>query len=259
MPKGVYAAASAMFTEQRLVEVHANNMANATAAGFKRSEPLRDDFENLLARAQNRTGPVNEDGGAGALFAGVYHIFKPGEFIETGNSLDVAITGEAFFAVENESEEVLLTRNGHFSIDENGQLFNDSGHVVLGQGGGPITIPPDAAEIQIDPLGNISVQVPSDAGPVETLIDRLRVVTVDDPTGLEPRSGQYFAAGGQVIRDAIAEDYTLNSGMIENANVDAVSEMVDMISAQRRYDAAQRALTEQLNLGGDYSRILAES
>lgn len=95
MPKGIYAAASAMFTESRALDVVAQNLANASTVGYRRAEPLRQSFAEVMSQ-QGRSGPINQDGGAGVQNDGLFRVQTDGSKRDTGRDLDVALSGPGF-------------------------------------------------------------------------------------------------------------------------------------------------------------------
>lgn len=250
MPKGVYAVASAMVQEQRLLDGVSENLANAQSAGFKRVQPLRQGFASILAE-RGRTGDIAGTGGAGITRDGVYRDFSTGEQQNTGNPFDVALNGEGvFYRVRDESGRLLLTRNARFTTDERQRLVTVEGWAVEGQGG-PVTLPTGSQSVNVDSSGRITAEV--DGG--FQFVDQLRVsrVAEADLPRLQAVSGQYFEPGVVELPDAV--DYQIQQGFLEGANVQPVEELVRMVGLQRRYDAAQRAMTRQLGMQG-FSDVL---
>lgn len=252
MPKGIYAAASAMYTERRSLDAIAQNLANAQSAGYRRAEALRSSFAETLAD-QGRTGGIEGDGGAGIHEAGVWRDFSQGQTRETTRQLDVALSGDGFLMVEASDGEQLLTRAGNFNIDTENRLIGNHGWPVMGQGGA-IQMPQEAMGFEIDEGGRIYALIQGDNGLESQFIDQLRVVNVADTEALQPRNGQYFGTGGQEVTDSTTTK--VFQGRLEEANIDAVTELVKMITLQRHYDAAQKALTKQARLGEGYSEII---
>lgn len=252
MPKGIYAAASAMYTERRSMDVIAHNLANAQSVGYRRAEALRGSFAETLAD-QGRTGGISGDGGAGIHQAGVWRDFSQGESRETDRPLDVALAGRGFLMARAEDGSELLTRSGHFTIDTENRLVGQHGWPVLGQDG-EIQLPDDAMGFQIDEGGRIYALVQGDNGVQSQFIEQLRLVEVANHDALIPRNGQYFDPAGQALVDST--DTKVHQGRLENANIDPVTELVKMITVQRHYDAAQKALTRQARVGEGYSDII---
>jgi flagellar basal body rod protein FlgG len=251
MGKGIYAAASAMVAETRALEVTARNVAHTATPGYRREQALRGSFADAL-RAEGRTGPVNGDGGTGVRPAGSYFNFDEGSIEDTGGTFDLALTGEGFFRVQSPDGKEWLTRAGRFQMDETGKLVTPEGWTLQGQGG-PVTIPADAERVVIDPSGRVTV-TQTVAGVVsDSTVDQIRTATVDRPVAMTAKNGVWFDPAGQTMRDAPA---LIRQGSLEKANVEPVRELVDMVALQRRYDAAQKALSEQSRTGDGFSDLL---
>jgi flagellar basal-body rod protein FlgF len=251
MPKGVYAAASAMVTETRMLEATARNIAHAQTPGYRREGSLRIGFAEMLA-GEGRDGGIKREGGAGVLANGSYFAFTDGARDPTGSTYDVALHGDGFFTVQDAQGKTWLTRNGNFQRDPQGRLTTREGHLVQGQGG-PITIPEEATNVVIDESGLVTVENQSTDGVTHTTLDQLRLATVAKPQAMVPANGIYFDPAGQSLADV---SVTVHQGHLERGNVNPVDELVQMVALQRRYDAAQKALSEQSRAGEGYSDIL---
>ncbi len=251
MPKGVYAAASAMVTESRALDVTARNLAHATTAGYRRETALRDSFANSLAR-EGKTG-IKADGGAGVQSAGSYHSFSEGTRERTGAPFDLGLSGDGFYRVRHPDGRLLLTRAAHFQLDNQFRLTTPEGWIVEGQGGA-ITIPAEAQQVRVDSAGRVNVLTSAGGVAKESVLDQLRLAKVAKPSEMPAHNGVYFEPGGQEVADATTAK--VHQGEIERGNVDPIRELVDMIALQRRYDAAQRSLKENANAGGGFSDIL---
>ena len=222
MPKGIYAAASAMVVETRAQEVVARNLAHVQTPGYRKETALRGGFAEALKAHGNGTDPAG-DGGTGVLSAGSWFNFHDeGKREPTGAVLDVALHGRGFFRVRNDKSEALLTRAGHFHLDTQGRLATEEGWPVEGQGG-PITIPGDARQVVIDPAGRILV----DSGQGLQATDQLRVVTVGHPEQMRPLNGQYFDPQNQTQADA--NGIEVQQGHLERANLESLDQLVEMI------------------------------
>lgn len=250
MPKGVYAAASAMVAETRLLEATARNLAHAQTPGYRREGQTRVGFAEVLA-GEGRTGGPKRDGGVGVLPDGGYHVFSDGPRDPTGGTFDVALQGEGFLAVQDQAGKTWLTRNGNLNLDPQGRLTTREGHLVMGQGG-PISIPEDAERVVIDESGLVTVENRTPDGVVRSVLDQLRVATVAQPRAMGG-NGIYFDPGAQPLADAPAR---VLQGHLERGNVNPVEELVQMVALQRRYESAQKALSEQSRAGEGYSEIL---
>lgn len=252
MPKGVYASASAMLAEARALEAAAANLANVQSSGYRRQIVVRGGFDQALA-AQGRRGDIGGDGGAGIRAVGNARIFTEGEFDITDNPLDLALQGGGFFRVRDGEGRSLLTRSGSFQLDAQRRISTADGWLVEGQSG-PISVPEDAQSIRVDGGGRIYAEVAQPNGSVESrFIDQLRIARIDQPERLVEHNGQYFHAP-ENSEDAVSAQ--VRQGAVERANVNAVSELVDLIAIQRRYEAAQRAMRQQEEAGRGFSDVL---
>ncbi len=256
MPKGVYAAASAMLVETRALEAAARNLAHLQTPGYRQEVALRRSFDQLL-RAQGRDDStrdtIQRDRGAGVAEHDRYFVHSDGLRDPTGNPFDLALSGAGFFLVRDGQGQELLTRAGHFVPDAQGRLTSPEGFQLQGQGG-PIAIPPEAERILIARDGTVSAISTVAGQTVQAVIDQVRLVEVAEPSRLAARNGQYFDPAGQALADAGAT--VLHQGMLERANVSGVQQLVEMIALQRRHDAAQKSLTTQTDLGGGLGEIL---
>lgn len=251
MPKGIYTAASAMYVESRALDVSARNLAHAQTTGYQRESFLRSGFAEELAK-RGRTGDLAGDGGGGSLSAGSYFTHAAGSRDTTGAPLDVAIEGNGWFRVQDDQGKVLLTRAGHFVTDNQGRLTTPEGWLVQGQGGA-ITIPKDAERVSIDQNGRISAFVSANGVRRDAVIDQLRVVDVAKPGDLRAVNGQYFDPANQPQIDATG---SVHQGYLEKSNVEPIQELAEMISIQRRYDAAQKSMREMNQAGNGFSDLL---
>jgi len=251
MPKGIYAAASAMVTETRMLESTARNIAHAQTPGYRREGAIRVGFAEILA-GEGRDGGIKRDGGAGVTTRGRYTEFTYGLRDPTGGTYDLALHGEGFFTVRDAQGKNWLTRNGNFQLDLQGRLITREGHLVQGQGG-PIAIPEDVDRVVIEESGLVTTERNAAEGLIRTTIDQLRITTVADLHALPPSNGIYFDPADQTLVDTKA---VLHQGQLERGNVNPVDELVHMVTLQRRYDSAQKALTEQSRTGEGYSDIL---
>ncbi len=169
----------------------------------------------------------------------VQKIFTQGEFIQTGNDLDLVIEGRGFFKILRNDEEV-YTRAGAFKLDKDGYICDPEGYRLQPE----MRIPPDAVSISIDPQGNISV-IGQDG--TEIASGEIRLYNFINPAGLLSLGRSYYLpteASGEPIEGTPGEDAlgTINQGYLENANVNIVEEMVDMIVAQRAYEATSKVI-----------------
>ena len=200
-------------------ELVANNLANATTAGFKAQRA----FRTLLNQSVK---------GSAKQTLRLYTSFEQGPIERTDRPLDLAINGEGFFVIDTPFGE-RYTRCGAFTLSSNGLLTTMSGEPVLGSGG---PIPIDGQEITIGRDGTVYV----DGDEVGTL----RIVRFDDPQRLV-REGNRFAAGGEVALPVNPDETEIIQGALERSNVNPIDEMVEMINLHRNFETAQRSIRLQ--------------
>jgi len=242
MIKGIYISASGMIPQVRRQDLLANNVANASTTGFKKDTL----FTRELTRVEARQRKTPEDWQTD-LDTQIAVDFTPGVFDHTENPLDMAIDGDGFFVLQSTEGETLLTRSGAFEIDANGFLGAPGGFTVRGQGG-PIQI--GTGKISVSRNGEVQVN--------GSTVDRIVPMTVADVTQLERRGGATFAVptGTELIT---APNSDVLQGYVERGNVDAVTEMVDMIVAYRTFEANAKALQAQDDsLNQLFNRVMGE-
>ncbi len=227
-------------------QLHMNNLANASTTGFKA------DF--AAARSQPVFGP--------GLASRVYSMtenpgtdFKPGSMISTGNSLDVAINGDGFFAVLDKNGTEAYTRAGNFRVTETGMLTTGTGLPVLGDGG-PIVIPP-AQKIDIMPDGSISIVPIGVENNATAVVGRLKMVNPDLDNMKKNESGLLVTKDGELAE--ADGNVTLVSGVVESSNVNAMSEMVNMISLARQYEMQVKLMKKAEEMDQSSTRLLSLS
>lgn len=234
MIRGLYASATGMLTLMNKQDVIANNLANSNTTGYKRDYMTIASFpEALVYASEGQTGSSHTQApigllGPGVGIGGTGFINSDGSLRQTGGSFDLALSGDGFFAIKTPAGE-MYTRNGNFGLDGLGRLVNQDGYLVLGEGG-PIKIEGD--DVAIDDLGSVQV----DGAYVDTL--KIRKFNED---GLQKAGSNTFKASSQ----GETADIVVKQGYLEASNVDVVSEMVEMITTVRSFEANQRILKSQ--------------
>lgn len=220
MENTLYVALSKQMVLRRNMDVIANNVANASTPGFKGEHMM---FVEHLANAGKRQKlSFVQD-------IGIARDFSAGNISRTGNSLDLAIRGRGWFVIETPQGE-RYTRNGRFSMDQDGQLVTGHGHPVLDRGGRKIVFGP--ADSRIEVSGNGSIKTESGEW-------QLRLVEFDNEQALRKVSGGLFRAS---VEPREAEDARVAQGMIEGSNVEPIIEVTQMIHTLREYQAAQKLI-----------------
>ena len=242
MRESMYSALfGAMSNEVRLNTI-SNNLANVNTTGFKKQayafqdtfqrfahDYLTDDRTNLRATDNWPKRYVQ----ARTRLGGQYTDQSQGSLQVTGNSLDLALTGSGYFKVRG-PEGDMLTRNGSFQLSTDGRLITEQGYEVLG-GGGAVTLPRDN-NVQIDSNGRIT----ADGADVGTL----DIVDVSDPKGLEMAGKNLFKIRkGSTATEVPPQEISVQQGYLEKSNVEIVTELVNMMEAQRAFEINQKIMT----------------
>lgn len=247
MMRALTTAGTGMVSQQRNLDVIANNLANVNTTAFKGQ---RAEFQDLIYQTFRSSGastggdtqlPQATQIGLGSRFAATTTSFAIGSLNPTGNPYNVAINGEGFFRVALPSGEIGYSRDGSFNRDANGLLVTSDGY-QLEPG---ITVPNGATAVTISSQGIVSAKLPGNDDPTE--LGQITISTFTNPAGLT-RMGQnvYLAGGasGEEIEVVPGEEGsgTLQQGFLEGSNVAVVEEMVRMITAQRAYEINSKAI-----------------
>ncbi|WP_447910598.1 flagellar basal-body rod protein FlgG [Brevundimonas bullata] len=242
-------ATSGMLAQQLNVEVISNNIANMNTVGFKRQ---RAEFQDLLYQNVERMGaqsstqgtvvPTGIQIGAGVKAGSVYRITEQGSPTRSGNPYDIAIDGKGYFQITMPSGELAYTRAGNFAVNGEGQLVTDDGYAVEPA----ITIPQDAIDVSISKSGQVQVTTQGQAAP--QVVGQLELATFFNEAGLEAIGDNLLletaASGAATIGAPNEPGYGhLLQGYTEASNVDAVSEITNLIVAQRAYEMNSKVIT----------------
>lgn len=225
MITGMQGLVSSMQAQWQRHEVIANNLANATTTGFKRDDLL------ILSSAQGLPGTGGADPSLSALPTIQWTDYSQGEIRPTGRSLDVAIDGNGFLAVQTLQGE-RYTRAGALNMNADGNLVTSEGNVVLGTSGGPI--PVRSSRITVAPDGQISDGTRT--------IGTLKVVDFPRPYRLTKEGNGLFAPSDGAAVPQPAQNYQVVGGAVEASNVKPIEVMVSMIEVLRKYEALQRTI-----------------
>jgi len=247
MLRSLTTAGTGMTAQQLNLDTISNNLANVNTNGFKSQ---RANFQDLIYQTYRMSGasgggtvsqPVAMQIGLGTQFASTSSDFSSGPLQSTGNSMDLAIAGEGFFKVELPNGDFAYTRDGSFQTNANGEMVTADGYPVVPN----ITFPAGATQITVSANGIVSCQVPGQNQP-QTL-GQIKLTLFPNPGGLT-RVGQNLYAPGGASGDATdvnagdAGSGQVQSGFVEGSNVNIVTEMVSMITAQRAYEINSKAV-----------------
>lgn len=255
MNPALRAAATGMAAQQLRTEVISNNLANVNTTGFKRS---RAHFEDLLYQTvQHTTTVAQQDAattpaiqvGRGTRLAAVQRLHTQGSIETTGRSLDLAIEGDGFFQVQRGDGQIAYTRDGSFTVSDQGTLVTNGGYTVVPG----VQIPEDATSVSISRTGIVTVQQGSSTD-VQTEIGRIELARFTNPSGLLSLGENLFAASPASGEPALGfpQDEGMGrlvQGALEGSNVEIVQEMVDMITSLRAYEINSKAIknSEQMS------------
>ncbi len=246
MVRGLYTAWTGMINQQKRLDVISNNMANADTTGYKKQGVTSKSFDDeLTLRVHNNNGYSNPlshrigDMSLGVKIGETYHDLSQGSLRETGNTYDLALNGEdGFFTIRTTNKQgetsVKYTRDGSFTVNTEGYLVTKDGNYVLDTNGEQIQIPgaQTARDVSFDAFGNITV----DGQQVATL----GIAGFDNPQALLLYGeNMYDATDAAGLRAGTA---TIEQGYLEMSNTNVITEMVNMITVTRAYEAGQKVI-----------------
>lgn len=235
-------AALGMDSMQKSVDNIANNLANVSTTGFKRGKIAFQDmfYQNVaVSKPGGSASRISNDSpklqiGHGSQAVSTIRNFMQGSLSETGNPLDMGISGNGFFRVEMPDGTIAYTRDGNFSRDSSGMLVTNSGLPLAEQ----IEIPVEAKAVEVSQDGTVTALM-SNNDKIE--LGQIELARFSNPGGLEAKGGNLFmetqASGMAFVDRPGSEGFgTLQQGFLESSNVDVVKEMVQLIEAQRAYE-----------------------
>lgn len=237
MVKGLYTAYTGMINEQNRMDVLTNNLANAATVGFKKEGATSQAFNDVLAMKIKDTTDAGVARPLGNISLGVkvgenYTDYSQGSLRETGNTYDIALSGEGFFTIEFKNKagqtSTKYTRDGGFTLNKDGYLVTKDGDFVLGKNG----------RIKLDPLQSSTIDQAGNIWQGGRQVASLRITDFQDYNYLEHYGENYY----QPVEGARGKnaDYKTLSGYLEMSNIQVVSEMVQMISVSRAYETNQK-------------------
>lgn len=247
--KSLRIAATGMQAQELNVEVISNNIANMRTTGFKQ---VRAEFQDLLYQDIRRVGATSSEAGNliptgvqvgyGVKTGATARIMSQGNMQQTGKELDVAIRGEGFFSVELPSGQTAYTRDGSFELDANGNLVTLDGFILQPN----ITVPNNARSITINREG--TVQVLTDTSTTPTNLGQIQLSRFVNKAGLQSIGDNLYletpASGNAIDGVADAEGFgSVLQNFLESSNVNAVSELSDLIAAQRAYEMNAKVIS----------------
>lgn len=240
MVRGLFTAYTGMRNEQRRLDVLSNNLANAATVGYKAEGATNQSFDNMLAVKINDSSEFGIDKPIGNVSLGtkigeVYTDFSQGSLRESGNTFDLAIDGQGFFAMnvvnENGDSQTMYTRDGSFKMNADGFITDTEGNKLIGSGGF-VQVPTNSSNIVINSSGDIYAD--------GEYVDSIQLVDFEDYDYLAKYGTNLY----QAVDGATQKETTglIHQGYTEQSNVNSVSEMVKMITITRAYEANQKVL-----------------
>ncbi len=241
-------AATGMLAQQLNVEVISNNIANLNTTAFK-SE--RAEFQDLIYQNERNVGANSSDTGtivpagvqigSGVKAAAVYRLSQQGTLLNTNNSLDLAIQGQGYFQIQMPDGTTAYTRAGSFQLSSTGEIVTADGFVV--QPG--ITLPQNTTNITVNASGQVLAQIAAQTQP--QTVGQLQLANFPNEAGLAAQGSNLLtetpASGAPVVGDPGTTAFgTIQQGYLETSNVNVVSEITNLIAAQRAYEMNSKVI-----------------
>ena len=229
--RGIYTASGGMLNQNKRMNVTSNNLSNLDTAGYKKDSLITEGFGNYIAYRMSPGEGSAEIGGIlyGSKVGDAYTSYGQGALEDTGRTLDLALEGEGFFALQRQDGTRAYTRNGQFFLSEQGYLTDGTGALLLGQNG-PLKV--GTSDFLVDSQGDVSVG--------SKQIDTLLLIR---PTGtgalVKQTGGLYTLDGNQQL---LPFEGAVKQGSLERSNVDATEEMTDIISESRAYQSCAQMI-----------------
>jgi flagellar basal-body rod protein FlgG len=248
MFRSLNTAASGMIAQQLSLDNIANNLANASTAGFRKRRLQFQDmlYQNMIlpgaASTQQTTYSSGLQIGLGARSSASEMVQTQGDFENTGNPLDLAIQGQGFFQVQLPSGQLAYTRSGNFQVDAQGNIVTADGYTLQPS----IAIPNNATNITIGTDGTVSVSLPKQQQAQQ--VGQIQLATFANPGGLNSTGQNLFlpttASGDAILGTPGGTEGlgTIQQGELEQSNVNVVEEFIEMILAQRSYESNSKVV-----------------
>jgi flagellar basal-body rod protein FlgF/flagellar basal-body rod protein FlgG len=231
MDSGYYAACAGLMSRTQALDTIANNLANSSTTGFRATHNV---FRSLLAESESgvhQLSVVNQDANDYGVLGSTQLDTTQGSLTNTGNEMDLAIQGSGYFQVQT-SNGVEYTRGGSLRISAKGQLVTASGDPVLGSGGAPINVP-GGGPFTVSADGTITAK--------GAIVGRLQLVEFAPNVAVQSVGQGYYTAQGSPSNGPVTSQ--VRQGMLESSNVNPITSVIEMISAQRELEGMRRALS----------------
>ena len=247
MMRALYTATTGMLGQQLQIDVTSNNISNVNTFGYRKDRAeFPDLYHQVLQYAGSSTSettlsPTGIEVGLGVRPTSVQKIFSQGNFKETEQNFDVAITGNGFFQIELPDGTIAYSRDGAFKLDDEGNVVNSQGYLLVPN----ITIPDDATQVNIGTDGTVTVLQGNDTTVNE--LGQIETVNFINPAGLHALGDNLYlntnASGDPIVGTPGLNGFgQLRQGFVETSNVKLVEEMTDLIVGQRAYEANSKSI-----------------
>ena len=241
MNHGTYVALSGALVRQQMMDTISNNLANNKTAGFKKGQAV---FKIMLEQAQ--TGEVLERINLAEIEEG-FTDFSQGTLGPSGVPTHMAIQGEGFFKVQDEDGNNYYTRQGNMRLNNEGQLINQQGMILLGEDRKPITL--SSPDIIVSENGTITM--------ADGQVTKVPLYTFDDMSVLTRQGGAQFTvpSGEERNLEVLVSDPHIFQGQLEGSNVNLMQEMSSMVESTRIFEACQKMLKTYHSLAGEANKL----
>jgi flagellar basal-body rod protein FlgG len=254
-------AATGMNAQEQNLEVIANNIANINTTGFKRS---RAEFTDLIyqterlagvsSRGRDATVPEAAQIGLGVRTAAIRSVQIEGSLTNTGNEYDLAISGRGWFQVTNPNGDTVYTRDGAFNTNGQGQLVTTDGYLVTPS----ITVPPTATSVNVSESGMVTATISGQATAQQ--LGQITIANFVNDAGLQALGGNYFqqtvASGSPTVGVPGDTAYgVIKQQWLEASNVDPVTEITNLIAAQRAYEMNSKVIQAADQMSGTVTNM----
>jgi len=247
MIRALYTAATGMHAQETNIDVISNNLANVNTTGFKKSVTNFQDlmYQQLVEPGAPTSASTNNPSGIqiglGVKTGAVAKVFSQGDLTSTGNQLDLAVEGDGFFQVTLPDGTNAYTRAGALRLDDAGQIVTPDGYLISPG----LTVPADALSISIGQDGTVSVKQPASATPTE--LGQLTAVRFANNAGLKAVGRNLYeetVSSGAPVTGIFGENGVgrVSQGFLETSNVSVVEQVVNLITAQRAYEASSKGI-----------------